>query len=73
LTIRIPLPFSGAFGRSGVIRGVAAVYNRCRYEPEKRAALDAWAAHVELSAKLAGCLPTRTVALPKAAQGRFYG
>jgi integrase len=32
--------------QSGVIRGVAAVYNRCRYEPEKRAALEGWAAHV---------------------------
>jgi hypothetical protein len=26
--------------------GVAGIYNRWTYEPEKRAALDAWAAHV---------------------------
>jgi integrase len=32
--------------RSGVIRGVAAVYNRHSYSAEKRAALDAWAQHV---------------------------
>ena len=33
--------------RSGVIQGVAAVYNRYQYLDEKRAALEAWAAHVE--------------------------
>ena len=33
--------------RSGVIRGVAATYNVYAYAPEKRAALDKWAAHVE--------------------------
>ncbi|WP_419828924.1 tyrosine-type recombinase/integrase [Methylobacterium sp.] len=33
--------------RSGVIRGVAAVYNRYQYLDEKRAALEAWAADVE--------------------------
>jgi hypothetical protein len=27
--------------------GVAAVYNRCRYEPEKRAALELWSEHVK--------------------------
>ena len=32
--------------RSGAISGVAAVYNRFNYMPEKRHALDAWAAHV---------------------------
>ena len=32
--------------RSGVIKGVAAVYNRYQYLDEKRAALEAWAAHV---------------------------
>lgn len=46
--------------RSGVIRGVAAVYNRCRYEPEKRVALDLWGAYV-------AALPAPTVALSKAA------
>jgi hypothetical protein len=30
----------------GVIRGVAATYNRFNYATEKRAALDLWAAHV---------------------------
>jgi hypothetical protein len=32
--------------RSGAISGVAAVYNRFNYLPEKRHALEAWAAHV---------------------------
>lgn len=32
--------------RTGVIRGVARVYNRHAYDKEKRAALDAWALHV---------------------------
>jgi hypothetical protein len=51
--------------QSGVIRGVAAIYNRCRYEPEKRAALDLWAAHVS---NLVGALTLgSTVALSKAA------
>jgi integrase len=31
---------------SGSQAGVAGVYNRFRYEPEKRAALEAWAAHL---------------------------
>ena len=31
--------------RSGIIAGVAAVYNRYAYEQEKRAALDRWAAY----------------------------
>jgi integrase len=31
---------------SGTIRGVAAIYNRSTYEPEKRAALNQWAAHL---------------------------
>ena len=30
----------------GQISGVAAIYNRHRYLPEKRRALEAWAAHV---------------------------
>ena len=38
--------------RSGVIRGVAAVYNRHSYSAEKKAALDPWAAHI---AALAVC------------------
>jgi hypothetical protein len=32
--------------RSGQISGVAAVYNRHSYLPEKKRALEAWAAHV---------------------------
>ena len=32
--------------RSGAISGVAAIYNRHSYLPEKRHALEAWAAHV---------------------------
>ena len=31
---------------SGHKGGVAGVYNRAAYEPEKRAALDRWAEHV---------------------------
>jgi integrase len=33
--------------RSGIIRGVARVYNRFQYEPEKRKALEAWAARLD--------------------------
>jgi hypothetical protein len=33
--------------RSGTIRGVASVYNKYQYQPEQRAALERWAAHVE--------------------------
>ena len=33
--------------KSGTIKGVAAVYNKHKYGPEKRAALDAWARRVE--------------------------
>ena len=32
---------------SGIISGVAAVYNRAGYDAEKRAALDAWARKVD--------------------------
>jgi hypothetical protein len=32
--------------KSGIIRGVASVYNRYSYATEKRAALDLWGAHV---------------------------
>jgi len=46
--------------RSGVIRGVAAVYNRFNYAGGKRHALDAWAAHV-------GALVTTPEGLPIAA------
>lgn len=33
--------------RTGTIRGVARVYNRNTYEPEKRIALDTWSRHIE--------------------------
>jgi hypothetical protein len=33
--------------RSGVIKGVAATYNKFQYGPEKAAALALWAEHVE--------------------------
>lgn len=33
--------------RSGSIKGVARVYNRYEYYDEKKAALDAWAAHIQ--------------------------
>jgi len=32
--------------RSGAISGVAAIYNRHSYLPEKRHAVEAWASHV---------------------------
>jgi len=32
--------------RSGSIKGVAAIYNRYSYDPEKRAAMDVWAWHI---------------------------
>lgn len=33
--------------QSGTIKGIAKVYNRNTYEPEKRVALDAWARYIE--------------------------
>ena len=33
--------------RTGVIRGVAATYNRFNYAAEKRAALELWGEHVK--------------------------
>lgn len=33
--------------KSGTIRGVAAVYNKYTYAPERRAALEAWGREVE--------------------------
>ena len=55
---------------SGHKHGVAGVYNRATYEPEKRRALDLWAAH--LLAAVVGreskIVPLR-VAPPEAAQG----
>lgn len=33
--------------KSGQIKGVAAVYNRFKYDPEKRAALEAWGRYVD--------------------------
>lgn len=44
--------------RSGVVSGVAAVYNRADYLREKRAALDGWARHIH---KLVGDRPTNVV------------
>jgi integrase len=37
--------------RSGSIKGVARVYNRYEYYDEKKAALDAWAAHIQTLAQ----------------------
>ena len=37
--------------KSGIISGVAAIYNRYAYEKEKRIALNKWAEHItEISA-----------------------
>jgi integrase len=33
--------------QSGIVRGVARIYNRFTYEPERRAALEAWSRYVE--------------------------
>jgi integrase len=37
--------------RSGTLGGLAGIYNRYRYLDEKRAALDAWAAHIDAIVK----------------------
>jgi integrase len=50
--------------KSGVIRGVASVYNRYDYAVEKRAALDAWARRLE--AIVSGAAPLNIVALASA-------
>jgi integrase len=46
---------------SGTIKGVAAVYNRYRYETERRAALEAWGRRVEQLAT--GEAPSNVVTL----------
>jgi integrase len=33
--------------RSGSLRGIAAIYNRYSYDTEKRAAMAAWARHIQ--------------------------
>ena len=50
--------------KSGTIKGVAAVYNRYSYSPEKRAALEAWARR--LDAIVTGASATNVVDLTKA-------
>ncbi len=48
---------------SGTIKGVAAVYNRYRYDEEKRVALEAWGRHVERLASgepLSNVVPLRS-------------
>ena len=50
--------------RSGVIRGVARVYNRNTYEPEKRAALQRWADHIERL--VTGAAPSNVIDLANA-------
>lgn len=47
---------------SGAKAGVAGVYNRAAYAPEKRAALERWAAHVQ---GLVAGKPANVVALKK--------
>jgi len=51
---------------SGTIKGVAAVYNRYRYDDEKRAALEAWGRRVERLAT--GEAPSNVVPLRTAAE-----
>ena len=50
--------------KSGTIKGVAAVYNRYSYSPEKGAALDAWARRLE--AVVTGASATNVVELATA-------
>ena len=50
--------------KSGVIRGVAAIYNRYSYAAEKRQALDAWARRLE--GIVSGSAPSNVVALASA-------
>jgi integrase len=50
--------------KNGTIRGVAAIYNKYSYAPEKRAALDAWAR--KLDAIVTGESASNVVALAKA-------
>ena len=52
--------------KSGEISGIAAVYNRNTYEPEKRAALDAWARF--LDALVTGKQPSNVIELSAARQ-----
>jgi integrase len=53
--------------RSGMIKGVAAVYNRYSYDAEKRAAMTAWARHVE--AIVSGEMAANVVELAKNMRG----
>lgn len=50
---------------SGFRAGVAGVYNRAQYEPEKRRALDIWAEHLETAAEGRGAkiIPLRSEAV----------
>jgi hypothetical protein len=50
---------------SGSRAGVAGIYNRATYLPEKRQALDMWAAHVE--ALVAGKPASNVVSMTSAA------
>lgn len=45
--------------KSGTIKGVMAVYNRARYEADKRAALEAWATFVRAAASAGKVVPLR--------------
>jgi len=45
----------------GTIKGVAAIYQRGEFLPERRAALDAWGAHVEACGEGGGLAPNVTV------------
>ena len=51
---------------SGTIRGVAAVYNRFGYEPERAAALEAWGSYIE-SIVLPVAVAANVVRLPQRA------
>lgn len=52
--------------KTGVIRGVGAVYNRYSYADEKRAALDAWSR--KLDAIVTGAAPSNVVEFARAGQ-----
>lgn len=50
---------------SGKISGVAKIYNRFEYLPERKAALDAWALHVESRIRPS---PSNVIELPRRAE-----
>jgi hypothetical protein len=42
-----PHVIDACLGHSAVIKGVARIYQRAKYLPERKAALDLWGEHIE--------------------------